>query len=260
MVNPLGSRNQYKNTDKQDEWQGLAPSGTPITLELPHGARVCETGMQLLDLGIDIDQWSVIGLKLCEMHSGVQWAIGDWWAHGYRSYGERAHKAVEKLPYTRESLMNLGTVARRVPPSLRNEALSFSHHVAVAPLEHEDQEKWLRKAAGLKWSVKKLRDGLARRLADQTAQKGFDPAAWARNVINCAQRPNLLVEPANELEVIKLLSDAQLNELAEAATNAREKWNNCAKVALQQQKERARRAQRPKRERFVIPRFDQAAE
>jgi hypothetical protein len=40
-------------------------------------------------------------------------------------------------------LMNLCSVARRVPRENRRPRLSFSHHEAVAHLDHESQRHWL---------------------------------------------------------------------------------------------------------------------
>jgi hypothetical protein len=238
MVNPLGSKKQYKVLDGRDEWQGLPTSGEPIDFELPHGASVSATGLRLLDLEINIDQWSEIGAKLSNMHYSVQWAIGDWWAYGYRTYRDKAHKIVEKLPYTKESVMNLGTVARSVPPSLRNEALSFSHHVAVASLEHEDQKKWLKRAGGNpRWSVKKLRDSIAKQASDQGGP-GFDPRKWARYIIECAQRPKMLVDPDFSGE-FEQFDDRTLLEVAEASSAAAERWTRIADEAKRLQRERA---------------------
>jgi hypothetical protein len=53
--------------------------------------------------------------------------------------------------------MNYGSVARAVPTSRRNEALTYSHHVAVAKLKPEYQTKFLRDATRFEWSSKKLR-------------------------------------------------------------------------------------------------------
>jgi len=242
----MANRNKYKIIDERDEWEGLAPSGTAITPELPHSASVCATGFRLLDLEISFEEWSEIGLKLSTMQLGLQWAIGDWWAYGYREYGDRrAIDVVKKLPYTFQSLMNIGSVARRVPPSLRNEALSFSHHTAVAPLEHEDQKQLLERAAEEKWSVKKLRDAIKRTTQEEN-EPDSDPKKWASYVIGCARRPcSLRSDPKTSL--LEKLDENLLDELAKASANAAETWAELAQAAKGVQ--RVKYEQRPKRKR-----------
>lgn len=84
-------------------------------------------------------QWKDVGLKLMTIDNDVQWALGDWWTPVRRAYGQRAAAAkAKKLPYEFGYLMNLGAVARSVPTSLRNEALSWSQHKTVAPLDRDE--------------------------------------------------------------------------------------------------------------------------
>ena len=43
--------------------------------------------------------------------------------------------------------MNYASLARRVPPSRRNEHVPFSTHMEVAALEPDEQSRWLSTAA-----------------------------------------------------------------------------------------------------------------
>src|ERR1700730_11775472 len=132
----------FERVVNDTEYVGPPQSGKPIDRKLPHGAEICATGLKLPD-SLDLDQWKAIGIKLCTIDSAMQWAIGDWWAYGHHTYGKRkAYATAKELPYQFGSLMNLGSVARSVKSSFRNEVLSFSHHVQVAALEPEDQKKW----------------------------------------------------------------------------------------------------------------------
>ncbi|QWG13650.1 hypothetical protein KMZ29_02620 [Bradyrhizobium sediminis] len=153
----------YSRDAKGEEYVSPPQSGDPIDRTLPHGAEISAKGL-ILPYSLDPDQWKELGTKLSDIHGGMQWAIGDWWAYGDEKYGQRKAAAIaKKLPYEFGSLMNLGRVARRVTSSFRNEALSYSHHVAVAALPPEDQKKYLERSVKLEWSVSKLQGALAAR-------------------------------------------------------------------------------------------------
>jgi hypothetical protein len=79
--------------------------------------------------------------------------------------------------YTVDTLYNIGSVARRVPVSLRSEVLSFRHHQFVARL-HDDpaaQRKWLAEAVEHGWTCYELDAAMCPHRDEQYA------AAIARN-------------------------------------------------------------------------------
>lgn len=158
MVKRLSKRSQYERLEREQEWNERSQSSSPIEINLPHSITICATGLNIPpDVDVDLDQWSVIGRRLAAIDNGVRWALGDWYAHGYHKYGKKKFEAVaNSIGYEFDSLMNLGYVARNVAPSLRNEALSWSHHNVVAKLAPQEQELWLKKATAMKWSVRKL--------------------------------------------------------------------------------------------------------
>ena len=134
-----------------------APEIVP-NIELPEGVKVSHTAL-VFPPDFAIDDWAALGAKLAAFGQGIQWWIGDWWHYGFHEYGERKAKlkAREAFGYSFGTLMNWGSVAGKVEASRRREALSFSHHVEVAPLPAEEQEKWLNDAERGKLSIKQLR-------------------------------------------------------------------------------------------------------
>jgi hypothetical protein len=146
---------------KTPDWSPLDEDTPPLDLTLPHGAKLSAMGVVLPE-ELDADEWFDVGKKLVAIKNGVQWALGEWWAFGRHKYGHRAMIA-KTLPYEFETLMNLGWVARSVPTSSRNEALSWTHHKAVAKFNHTTQQYWLEKADEEHWSVKTLE----RKIKDQ---------------------------------------------------------------------------------------------
>jgi hypothetical protein len=95
------------------------------------------------------DEWEDIGALIVTAHGSAQWWIGDWLHRADKEWGDRSiEMALAVTPYKKDTLYNLASIAKAVHFSLRNENLTFSHHVAVAKLSPVDQERWL------KWSDK----------------------------------------------------------------------------------------------------------
>jgi hypothetical protein len=117
------------------------------------------SGTQRLQLAADLnkDQWLQIGRKLAAEHGRIQWALGDWWAYGIaRNYGDGPALAQE-VGVDYALLRNYAWVSRAVELSSRNDKLSWSHHAAVAPLQPQEQKRWLQIAALERLSVTALR-------------------------------------------------------------------------------------------------------
>src|SRR5262249_31940688 len=116
--------------------------------------------------------------------------LGDWWAYGYHKYGERKAKtAAKKLRYEFTTLMNIGSVARRIETSLRREDLTFSHHVEVAKLDPADQKYWLNQAVRCRWSVAALRQHIYKREFEDSENYPHETAIkWAADLSAQAER------------------------------------------------------------------------
>ena len=131
----------------------------PAALTLPDGVTISRTALVCPEQ-LPIDQWKSLGCTLRQLEGSVQWWIGDWWHYGFHHYGDRKAIATANDTFPRGpafgTLMNYGWVAGKVETSRRREVLSFSHHVVVAPLEPEEQERWLNVAIEGKLSVAKL--------------------------------------------------------------------------------------------------------
>jgi hypothetical protein len=105
-----------------------------VAIPLNFPGKLSRTGWQLPDK-LEFDQWTTCGKGLFQIEGAVQWWLGDWWVYGEHAYGER--KALFEEGGQLESLnfgtlMNYGSVARRISPSHRCEVLSFKHHEHVA--------------------------------------------------------------------------------------------------------------------------------
>lgn len=135
--------------------------------------------------GVDYDTWLAAGTRLLGAASSVNWWVGDWILHGETEWGateggmamlRREICAVTNLdPQTLERVRH---IAAAVPPQVRREGLSWSHHVEVAALPLDAQAELLEAAeAGdvdavsgesRRWPVERLRREV-RRLRDLEA-------------------------------------------------------------------------------------------
>ena len=245
MFNGKGRPVDFESAVSATEYLAPPQSGKPVARKLPHGAEICATGLALPD-GLGLDQWKAIGVKLCIIGNAVQWAIGDWWAYGHHTYGKRAaFAAAKELPYEFGSLMNLGSVARSVKSSFRNEAVSFSHHVAVAPLEPEEQKELLARAVEFKWSVSTLRELVqGRRMRRLEELLGHDPSLdkrWLLDFLGRAQRALRAcpwIRTADDVQ-LNYFCDGVIADIIQAASDAADAWGEITTNLKEYQQKRA---------------------
>jgi hypothetical protein len=153
-------------------------------LTLPGTTTATPTALTV-DPGVDFDTWLAAGGRLLGAASSINWWVGDWILHGEAQWGgtdggmamlRREICAVTNLdPQTLERVRH---IASSVPPQVRREGLSWSHHVEVAALPLDAQAELLEAAeAGdvdavsgesRRWPVERLRREV-RRLRDLEA-------------------------------------------------------------------------------------------
>lgn len=108
---------------------------------------------------VDLDQaeWLSTGRRLGAIGRCSQWWIGDWIRYGTGRWGEKYTAAARVTGYDVASLRNMAWVAAQFDLSLRSDKLSWSHHVLLAPLEPEQQRRWIARAVEEGLSVADLR-------------------------------------------------------------------------------------------------------
>src|SRR6476661_6992142 len=106
---------------------------------------------------IDVVGWVKAGHQLGAMTRCSQWLLGDWIRYGTARWGEKYTQAARITGYDVHSLRNIAYVAGRVDVSRRRDTLTWSHHAEVCPLEPDDQDEWLDRAASEGMSVADLR-------------------------------------------------------------------------------------------------------
>lgn len=102
-------------------------------------------------------EWLGVGRRLGAIGRGSQWWIGDWIRYGTSRWGEKYAEAARVTGYDVASLRNMAWVSSRFDSSLRNDKLTWSHHVLLAPLATEERRLWLDRACEEGLSVSQLR-------------------------------------------------------------------------------------------------------
>lgn len=139
---------------------------------------------------ITIEEWKDLGQCLKQVEGSVQFWIGDWARFGDKKgfTGKLLDRAVyneleELTGLDRGTLKNYKSIADNVKPSLRNDSLSFNHHVEVAKLPEEQQIEFLQKAADEKMSVRELRQEI--RESQHSDKKPTELPEGIFNIIYC---------------------------------------------------------------------------
>jgi hypothetical protein len=101
-----------------------------------------------------------LGWALGQAGNRVFWGLADWLAYGEKRWPNRYLQAIEATGRSKGGLMNLASVARRVPRPRRRAELGFGHHAAVAKLKPKEQTRWLDIAVKERLSVEELRGRL----------------------------------------------------------------------------------------------------
>lgn len=113
-----------------------------------------------LDLPDDLtfDEWRAFGVHILSAGESLMWWIGDWLNHGERLYGDTYTQAAEWTRLDYSTLAHAKSVAKAIAPCRRRQNLSWSHHVEVAPLDADTQERVLADAERDGLTVRGVRD------------------------------------------------------------------------------------------------------
>jgi hypothetical protein len=108
------------------------------------------------------DQWEAEGRRLSFTNHALQWFIGDWWNAGAK-FGDEKRADTAKRLFNMEygTVRNYGSVAGRVPVSLRSDTLPFAHYRELATVPAENMPDLISKAVEESPSVRELRAQVA---------------------------------------------------------------------------------------------------
>jgi len=133
------------------------------------------TGLTLDNPGeITYEAWEELGHLLGTLAKATPWMIGDWWCLGEARFGETAAQAAASVGVNPQTILNYGSVARKIPPQDRVAAISWYAHSLLAPLPRPERNRWLKRAVKEGWDSTRLRAALLAEKALQPASKNGD--------------------------------------------------------------------------------------
>lgn len=102
------------------------------------------------------DDWLEQGELLAKQHQrNGRWIIGDWL--NQILWGSKYATAAPIFDLSRGTLKNYASICKKFDASRRREHLTFEHHVAVAAVDPEEQDKLLDLAESDELSARDLR-------------------------------------------------------------------------------------------------------
>jgi hypothetical protein len=139
---------------------------------------------------ITYDQYEAIGTLLFQWGEGWRWAVGDWLIQGHGLFGDEFYQASEVLNLSVRQRQQMMRVSERIPPGPRRRVpeLRWSHHRAVASLEPEEADGWLKQAIEKKWTKAELEDNVKDRVPEPPPV-AFQPTGYVvERVLSAAER------------------------------------------------------------------------
>lgn len=156
------------------------------------------------------EEWLSAGTFINNADKSVHFWIGDWLNYGEARWGQMYEQAIERTGFDYGTLANDKYIASRIEFSLRNENLSFTHHVVVAPYLPQEQKILLAKAEELGLSVKQLR-----LRKDSLLPRGIEPGQWwklGRHLLYCGDSSDkAFIDRCKQSEVSFAFADPPYN-------------------------------------------------
>jgi hypothetical protein len=153
---------------RKDKFGPKSPAGD--VLRGIAGIELTRTALLVTDEALPFQVWASAVARLVPLETGASWWVGDAIAFGAKKYGHTYEAAVEATGRSLQTLKNLASVSRSVPPNMRDPDLPWRVHREVASLDPPEQRKWLARTKAASWSAEELR----RRLRTPESPHGPD--------------------------------------------------------------------------------------
>lgn len=163
-----------------------------------------------LDLPADLsyENYESFGTALGAFDRACRWWVGDWLLLGEERFSDRYAQAAHLTGLSEQTLLNRVTVSRSIPPTRRNHLVSYTCHVAVAPLTAREQKKWLTYAEKHGSTVAELRAAMkATRIdtppVDTHSESSGDDGVLAEVLIEAARSLIANAEEAGQNIIVR---------------------------------------------------------
>ena len=107
---------------------------------------------------LTFEEWRDLGMELAPVAKTIGFIVGDWINYGENRYGEKYADAMRMTGLAYDTLRKYAHAARSIQIGNRFPNLDWTHHLAVAKVkDQEEQRKWLELADTDGMSVKRLK-------------------------------------------------------------------------------------------------------
>lgn len=158
-----------------DRVDTLRATGLDLVRALEEAGALTPVSLTLADPDIPYDQYEALAAMFGSVKLSCSWWIGDLLNWGEKVFGETYAQAAELTGLTVETLRSYCYVCRAVAKRRRRASLSFGHHRLVAPLDPDDQTRWLDEAEKNAWARSAMEAAMR---AAQEAPKPPEEPAW----------------------------------------------------------------------------------
>jgi hypothetical protein len=145
--------------------------GRPVDRSEAGHVVVTRVGLRI-PAALSFEEWERAGHRLAGLVDSSAWWLGDWLVFGKDRYADRYQRAIAGAGLSYQTLRNYAWVAGRFEHRRRRAALTFQHHVEVASLPGDAQERLLDQAERQSWTTRQLRSTIRAEQRDR-----LDPAA-----------------------------------------------------------------------------------
>lgn len=157
-----------------------------------------------LDLPVDLtlQEWAATGEVLNQIHKSWKWWFGDWLNYGEDHWPEEYAQYMDITDFPEQSIANIRSVARNIPPAMRRRTLAWSSHACVVPLIAPRKE--------MTQDERAERKGLAMKVIEQADEEQW-PREYLRQVVkqggNADLIPPAVLEEPSECDCYCVKSD-----------------------------------------------------
>lgn len=140
--------------EEKDRMNELVAQNT----DLAHDIGITDEVSWTPGTDMDFDKYQSIGRTFQQIQRSLAYWVGDWLCYGENRFGEAYAQALEDTGKANETLIKWQAVARRVPKSIRQKDLTWTHHFYVAYIDEDQRGDMLQMALNMGLSSRELKD------------------------------------------------------------------------------------------------------
>lgn len=167
-----------------------ATRGLTLMAQLEQQGVVTEQALNLDGLALTVDECEALASMFGKVKEITSWMVGDLIVYCEERFGVDVTYSdiAGETGLALQTVQNLASISRRVPPPRRVLSLRHSVHAEVASLPPKEQREWLAKARKGGWKRDELRAHL------QASRLELEPAA-----VEVIPDPGMVIEAARTL-------------------------------------------------------------